>query len=153
MSGFSFQDDERVGDVTTLEALLAPASDFPGYDAMGGEDWEREEDPDLVDEPVLQLDMQVRTSSSPPSPSCPLLSLLHFHPYLLWSSLFIKTMLCSPPPFLLSLLPNPKLCCSPPFLSFLSLLPSPSLSLGTLGRLPEGALTAAMFWIISTNAD
>lgn len=137
MSGFSFQDDERVGDVTTLEALLAPASDFPGYDAMGGEDWEREEDPDLVDEPVLQLDMQVRTSSSPPSPSCPLLSLLHFHPYLLWSSLFIKTMLCSPPPFLLlSLLPLP-----------------PFLSLGTLGRLPEGALTAAMFWIISTNAD
>ena len=29
---------------------------------MGGEDWEREEDPDLVDEPVLQLDMQVHTS-------------------------------------------------------------------------------------------
>jgi len=26
---------------------------------VGGEDWEREEDPDLADEPVLQMDMQV----------------------------------------------------------------------------------------------
>ena len=76
---FSFQDDEGVGDVTTLEALLAPASDFPGYDAMGGEDWEREEDPDLVDEPVLQLDMQVRTSIFPSFSFMPL-PFSHFHP-------------------------------------------------------------------------
>ena len=78
VSGFSFQDVESAGDISSLEALLAPAGDFPGYDAMGGEDWEREEDPDLVDEPVLQLDMQVHTSqaqwtafnlASPPSPS------------------------------------------------------------------------------------
>jgi len=26
---------------------------------VGGEDWEGEEDPDLADEPVLQMDMQV----------------------------------------------------------------------------------------------
>ena len=45
--------------LTSIEALLAPASDFPGFDAVGGEDWEREEDPDLADEPVLQMDMQV----------------------------------------------------------------------------------------------
>jgi len=33
--------------LTSIEALLAPASDFPGLDAVGGEDWEREENPDL----------------------------------------------------------------------------------------------------------
>ena len=82
---FPFQDDEGVGDVTTLEALLAPASDFPGYDAMGGEDWEREEDPDLVDEPVLQLDMQVRTSIIPSFAFMPS-SIFSFSS---WSSLFM----------------------------------------------------------------
>lgn len=36
--------------------MLAPASDFPGYDAM----WtETEDDPDLQNEPILQLDIQV----------------------------------------------------------------------------------------------
>lgn len=35
--------------------MLAPASDFPGYDAM----WtETEDDPDLQNEPILQLDIQ-----------------------------------------------------------------------------------------------
>ena len=48
--------------VGSIEALLAPASDFPGYDVIGQslEEWqETEDDPDLLDEPVLQLDMQV----------------------------------------------------------------------------------------------
>ena len=52
---FCFQDGDGWGSgLTSIEALLAPASDFPGFDAVGGEDWEREEDPDLADEPVLQ---------------------------------------------------------------------------------------------------
>ena len=45
--------------LTSIEALLAPDSDFPGFDAVGRGGLEREEDPDLVDEPVLQVDMQV----------------------------------------------------------------------------------------------
>ena len=48
------------GGVEGLEALLAPASAYPGYDGGGRiSDWEVEEDPDLQDEPVLQLDIQV----------------------------------------------------------------------------------------------
>ena len=41
---------------TTLESLLAPDKDYPGYDMA---EWEMEEDPDLIDEPVLHMDMQV----------------------------------------------------------------------------------------------
>lgn len=54
-------DEIVVGDVESLEALLAPAAHFPGYDAsldMDGD--EAEDDPDLQDEPVLQVDIQVR---------------------------------------------------------------------------------------------
>ena len=45
---------------TTLESLLAPGR---GYDMTGGgasAEWEVEDDPDLANEPLLQLDMQVR---------------------------------------------------------------------------------------------
>ena len=57
---FCFQDGDGWGSgLTSIKALLAPASAFPGFDAVGGEDWEREEDPDLADEPVLQMDVQV----------------------------------------------------------------------------------------------
>ena len=60
----SIQGDEvegdEIGDVESLEALLAPASLFPGYDTLlEGEGDEGEDDPDLQDEPVLQVDLQV----------------------------------------------------------------------------------------------
>lgn len=48
---------------TTLESLLAPARDYPGYDVPGGgamAEWEVEDDPDLTNEPLLSLDMHVR---------------------------------------------------------------------------------------------
>lgn len=53
---------EGEGLEATLESLLAPARDYPGYDAIGGGavgEWEVEDDPDLVNEPLLSLDMQV----------------------------------------------------------------------------------------------
>ena len=52
-----FQGEEGESIEATLESLLAPARDYPGYDAIA--EWEVEDDPDLVNEPVLSLDMQV----------------------------------------------------------------------------------------------
>ena len=54
--------DGSEGLETTLESLLAHGR---GYNATGGEgsaEWEVEDDPDLVNEPLLQLDMQVRSN-------------------------------------------------------------------------------------------
>ena len=53
--------DDSGGLESTLESLLAPGR---GYGATGGgasAEWEVEDDPDLANEPLLQLDMQVRT--------------------------------------------------------------------------------------------
>ena len=52
-----WQGEEGESLEATLESLLAPARDYPGYDAIA--EWEVEEDPDLLNEPVLSLDMQV----------------------------------------------------------------------------------------------
>ena len=54
----SSQEDEgeEWTQAVAIEDLLAPASSYPGYDAM----WqETEDDPDLQDEPILRLDIQV----------------------------------------------------------------------------------------------
>ena len=53
----------------TLESLLAPGRGYPGCVAVGGgaqavAEWDTEEDPDLANEPVLMLDMQVWINGS-----------------------------------------------------------------------------------------
>ena len=58
------EEDEGESLEATLESLIAPARDYPGYDAAGSgamAEWEVEDDPDLANEPVLTLDMQVRS--------------------------------------------------------------------------------------------
>ena len=85
--------------------------------------------------------------SSPPSHSCPL-PFSHRHPgpaslcNLKNYGVFLLLPPPSPPPIPFSPLPPPSF---PPPLS--------PLSLGTLGRLPKGTLTAAMFWTVPTNAN